>query len=133
MAKKKKDKFVNDTPGQFMAVPYAVISSSYYQCCNPLGIKLLFTLFLQYNGSNNGDISCTYSIMRTLGWNNKQQLQTALDYLLESKLLIKTRQGARPRKASLYAFSWIRIHECLKDGKHKLDIAPTKKALVNFK
>lgn len=133
MAKKKKDKFVNDTPGQFMALPYAVISSDKFQSCKPLGIKLLLSLFLQYNGTNNGDISCTSTVMQKHGWNNKQQLQTALEALLKSGLLIKTRQGARPKKASLYAFSWIRIHECLQDGKHKLDVEPTKKPLVNFK
>lgn len=132
MAKKKSKKIENDTPGQYFALPYTVIKSDRFQNCKPIGIQLLCTLFLQYNGKNNGDIACNKKTMNTFGWSNTQQWNLAMNSLLESQLIMLTRQGGR-NQCNLFAFTWLRIHECLnKAGKHKLDVAPTTRPNVIF-
>ena len=132
MAKRNKAKHHADTPGQFFSLPYAVTKSPYFQNCKPLAWKLITTLFLQFNGKNNGDISCTLKLMKEFGWNDKRQLALALSQALQSNLLIETRKGDR-NKCSLFAFAWLRIHECLSvSGKHKLDLPATSKAPIKF-
>lgn len=86
---------------------------------------LLCDLFLQYNGFNNGDICITLSVLEPQGWSSNDTLRRALKNLLDSQLLIKTRQGGKNR-ASLYAFAWLGIDEC--NG--KLEVKPTKAAPI---
>lgn len=132
MGKSRKKKRNNaDTPGQFAALPYSVIRSEAFQNCKPIGIHLLLTLMLQYKGDNNGDICVSPKVMKEYGWHDKRQLGLGLTSLLDSKLMIKTRQGGK-NQCSLFAFSWIRIHDCFDQGRHKLDVAATDKAPVKF-
>ena len=43
---------------------------------------LLDQLYMQYNGKNNGDFSCAWSVMKRKGWNSKTTLFKAKQGLL---------------------------------------------------
>lgn len=114
-----------------MAIPYAVLRSSHFLNCTPAAIRLLNLLFLQYNGQNNGDITCAVKVLKQYGY-TAAKIKYAKNDLLENKLLICTRQGHN-RVCSLYAFTWLPIHECThKNGFSKIDVAPTNKPSVSF-
>jgi hypothetical protein len=134
MARRKKQlsEAERDAPGQFFRLPYSVIRSKQFQECNGIGIKLLCTLLLQYNGRNNGDISIASKIMQSYGWKDKRKLRLGLNALIGNELLVLTRQGGR-HCCSLYAFSWLRINACEdRDGNTKLDVPDTNRPCINF-
>lgn len=74
----------------------------------------------QFNGRNNGDLEATYQRCAAHGIASRDSIRKALRELLDARLIVQSRQGDR-RRASLYAFTWLRINEC--DG--KLDIKST--------
>lgn len=81
---------------------------------------LLTDILMQYNGKNNGDLCLSYKVMKEIGWNSNDKIQTAAKELIESEFLIKTRQGGR-NQCNLYGVTWLPINEC----KNKLDIKPS--------
>ncbi len=87
-------------------------------------VKLLIDIASQYRGTNNGDLCATYSVLRKRGWTSNDQIQKGLNELLDRGWLIKTRQGRRPRVASLFAITWEPIDDC--GG--KLEVPATKTA-----
>lgn len=105
--------------GRFLALPYAVLTSAAYLSLSPHGIKLLIDLGVQYNGSNNGDLSAAWKLMRPRGWRSEETLAKAKRELLQTQLIVETRKGWRPNRASLYALTFFALDYC--DG--KLDIA----------
>jgi len=56
--------------------------------------------------------------MQPRGWRSELTLQRAKRELIELGLIVETRKGARPNKASLYAVTWCALDQC----KGKLDI-----------
>ncbi|EGB99158.1 hypothetical protein G1E_09587 [Pseudomonas sp. TJI-51] len=91
--------------------------------------RVMFLLIAQYRGNNNGDLAATESMMEARGGMAKNTLRAALEGLQERNLIIKTRNNYRGESGmnpSLYALTWIRIHEC--PGKH-LEIGPTERPL----
>jgi len=80
---------------------------------------LLLDLFMQYRGDNNGDLCAAWKVMRRRGWKSEATLNRAKKQLIELGLIVETRKGARPNKASLYAVTWCALDEC--NG--KLDIS----------
>ena len=102
--------------GQFMRLPYEVIDSIDYLNLSPSSKQLLIDIFRQHNGRNNGDLSASFKLMQARGWTSKSTLKRALDGLLESELIIKTRegwfQGEHSSRCALYAVTWLGIDEC---------------------
>ena len=119
--------------GQWMALPYSVLDSRDYVNLPPSAKQLLIDIFRQHNGRNNGDLSASFKIMQKRGWKSKSTLGRALEALLESKLIIKTRegwfQGEHSSRCALYAVTWLGINECV--GKD-LDLKPNPKPLRSF-
>ena len=109
--------------GSFAAFPHNVLESTEYAELTSSEVKLLLDVFAQFNGRNNGDLTCAWSVMKRRGWRSKDTLTRALRGLLERAFITKTRQGGKHR-CSLYAVTWREIHEC--DG--KLDVRPTRVA-----
>lgn len=103
--------------GGFMALPHAVANSHNWLKLSPYSIKLLIDLFVQYKGTNNGDLCATWSMMVLRGWKSKATLHKALTELEHYGLLVKSRQGGR-KLASLYGVTFRGIDEC----KGKLDL-----------
>ena len=122
-AKGRKEK------GSFVSVPHAVLEHANYHKLTHRAVRLLWDLYGQYKGANNGDFCATYSVMRARGWNSNDQIRKALDELLETGWIVNTRQGHRTRICHLYAVTFQRIDEC--GG--KLDRVATRTALGYWK
>ncbi|MHB1247703.1 MAG: hypothetical protein ACYCZH_14790 [Sulfuriferula sp.] len=112
-AKEKRD------GGWFYQTPSSVFNGAAYLGLGAHARMLLIDLLAQYKGNNNGDMCAAYSLMKLRGWKSTHTLQAAKVELLEAGLIVETRKGARPNKASLYALTWYALDEC--DG--KLDIS----------
>ena len=106
--------------GAFVAVPLAVLNSRAYLDASPYARMLLIDLMSQYRGTNNGDLCAPWRLMRPRGWRSPVTLNKAKRDLLDLGLIVETRKGARPNKASLYALTWHALDEC--GG--KLDMSP---------
>jgi len=108
---------------RFLALPHVVLEHRDFVSLSNKAIKLLLDLAMQYNGSNNGDLCATFSMMKKRGWSSNDQRSKALKELLDKNLIVLTRQGGR-KIANLYAITWQPIDEC----KGKLDVRSTKLA-----
>lgn len=107
--------------GRFVSVPISVLNSKAYLDCNAHARMLLWDLFVQYGGFNNGDLCAAWKVMKKRGWRSEETLNRAKQRLLEVQLIVETRKGARPNKASLYAVTWCDLDDCggkLDIGRH---------------
>ncbi len=133
MARKNDYGKKRTSKGQFMTLPYEVIDSLDYLSLKPSSKQLLIDIFRQHNGRNNGDLSASFKIMQARGWTSKSTLKRALDGLLESGLIIKTRegwfQGEHSSRCALYAVTWLGVNEC--PGKN-LDVKANPRPLRAF-
>lgn len=122
MARSKKFKDAKDKRdgGAFVIIPLAVLNGAAYTSLSAHARMLLFDLYAQYNGNNNGDLCMAFSMMQKRGWKSTHTLQAAKKELLESELIVETRKGGRPNLASLYAVTWNALDDC--NG--KLDFGP---------
>lgn len=100
--------------GAFVRLPCAVLNSSAYLDASPYARSLLLDLAVQYRGDNNGDLSGAWSFMVRRGWRSKETLTRAKRELMRLGLIVETRMGARPNKASLYALTWLALDEAPK-------------------
>lgn len=98
--------------GAFFALPSSVLNGAAYKTVGPHARMLLFDLLAQYRGSNNGDLSAAFSMMKERGWKSQHTLLNAKKELIEAGLIVETRKGARPNKASLYAVTWLALDDC---------------------
>lgn len=106
--------------GAFVSVPLSVLNSRAYLDASPYSRMLLFDLLAQYRGDNNGDLCAAWKFMKPRGWRSEATLNGAKRQLLELELIVETRKGARPNKASLYALTWYALDHC----SGKLDMKP---------
>lgn len=72
---------------------------------------LLFELLGQFNGFNNGDLTCAYAVLRRRGWVSRTTIEKARSELEITGWLVRTRQGHRNR-CSLYALTFVAIDDC---------------------
>ena len=96
------------------------LDSPQYASLSSYGVKLLMDLYAQFKGSNNGDLSAAFTIMKPRGWRSKGTLSRAITELREKAWVELSRQGGR-NKTSLYALTFLLVNEC----KGKLDIPET--------
>jgi hypothetical protein len=109
--------------GTFLRIPTVVLVGPNFCGLSTKAKALLLDIGARFNGFNNGDLAAPYSWMKLRGWKSKDTLHKALKELLEAGMIELTRQGGL-HGPSLYAFTWIAIHDC----KGKLDIAATRVA-----
>ena len=107
--------------GRFTALPHAVIHSEQYRQLGYAARALLFDIAAQYNGKSNGSLVCCTKYLRPLGWNSNGTISRATKALVESGLLIQTRQGMMPpqSQAAWFALGWFGL-----DITEGLDIEP---------
>lgn len=98
--------------GRFLKIPHNVLESDAFTSLSPRAVKMLIDISMQYNGNNNGDLIAAISHMKKRGWNSNDQIGKALSELRDKGLIVLTRQGRRPKTASLYAITWCSIDEC---------------------
>lgn len=108
----------------FLRLIHPILDHPNFHALSTRAVKLLIDIAAQYRGTNNGDLCATYSVMKKRGWTSNDQIQKGLKELVERGWLIQTRQGRRPKVASLYAITWEAIDEC--GG--KLEVSATRTA-----
>ena len=86
MAKKKHPK---RSGGQFVALPHFMLNHEKFALLSGNATKLYIQLFAQYNGHNNGDFSCAFSVMKQKGWHSSGTLQKAINELMDAKFIVK--------------------------------------------
>lgn len=107
-------------PGGYIAFPHVVLNSQAYLGLSSYGRMLLMDLAAQYKGNNNGDLCAAWKLMKKRGWHSEATLAKAKKELLASDLIVETRMGARPNRATLFALTWRELDFC--DG--KLEMQP---------
>lgn len=94
-----------------------MLSSPQFAALDGNAVKLLLELARQFNGSNNGDLSIAWTLLKRSGWRSQATLHKAKDRLLEARFIVKTRQGMKlGHLCSLFALTWLPVDEC--EGKH---------------
>jgi hypothetical protein len=106
---------------QFIKAYHKVFLSDDYLGLSHIAKNLLMAVAIQYNGSNNGDLSITPKLMAKHGLGSAATLDKAKKELLAVNLIGLTRQGGLPNKCSLYEITWEKRNPC--NG--KLDVQPT--------
>ncbi|MBU1426896.1 MAG: hypothetical protein KKH12_05400 [Gammaproteobacteria bacterium] len=96
----------------FISVPLCVLNGAAYLSLGAHARMLLFDLATQYRGDNNGDLCAPYSMMKLRGWKSTHTLHEAKLELIAAGLIVESRKGARPSKATLYALTWCALDEC---------------------
>jgi len=106
----------------FIAIPRIVMKQRKYRELSAYARMLLSEMLFDYRGFNNGDLQATWSIMNQRGFRSRSTLNKAIKELLDSGIIVKTRQGGRNR-CSLYAVTFQSIDECTypRTGMSKFD------------
>ncbi|MFW8744843.1 hypothetical protein [Mesorhizobium japonicum] len=92
--------------GRYIAFPASVLDSNTFHSLNYSARSLLIDIASQFKGQNNGKLVACESFLMPRKWKSKTTIHSALKELLESGLLIMTRRGARPNKASWFGVAW---------------------------
>ena len=74
--------------GAFISVPLSVLNSRAYLGLSSYARMLLFDLFAQYRGENNGDLCAAWKYMQPRGWRSEATLQNAKRELIASGLIV---------------------------------------------
>ena len=101
--------------GRFIGLPHVVVKNKDYIELSYKSKALLIDLTLQYNGSNNGDLTVALAILRNRGWKRQATIGEAVKELLDANLIIRTREGQfrNPHsRCALYAITWQPINDC---------------------
>jgi len=125
MARSRLNSKGRQDSGSFLKLPHSMIGHENFQALAPRAVKLLISIASQYRGDNNGDLTTAWRILQPMGWTSKDQMEKARKELLERGWIVLTRQGRRPKVASLYAVTWLPINEC----SGKLERSATRTAL----
>ncbi|WP_347261436.1 hypothetical protein [Rudaea sp.] len=99
----------------FVAMPHHLLESEQWGALSSHAVKLAMEFARQFKGSNNGDISVPFSRMKRRGWRSHHTLKDAIDELVASGFIVRTRSPNRHHVCALYAITWQPIDEC--DGK----------------
>ncbi len=115
MAKSYTQKKGRGATPRFAGIPHHVLKSDRGKSLTGLEMRLLVHLLLQSNGSNNGNLSPTYSLMKMLGWKSTGSLDRAKRGLEHKGFIIVTRQGHKIRgDCTLVAITWHGIDDALR-------------------
>jgi hypothetical protein len=106
---------------RFVGIPFWVMNHASFRAASHRARSLLLDVLLQYNGRNNGSLVVCDKALKPLGWNSNDGITKAKRELMELGLLVETRRGAKPNRASWYALGWRQL-----DVKEGLDIDPRK-------
>ncbi len=122
MVKKRKN-------GRFIAIPHNVLNCPDYMALSSIAKSVLIELVMQYNGSNNGDLSLAWSVMKSRGFGAESTVIRGKKTLLERKIITEVRKGIAMggiRLCSLYALNWLRVDEVFyPDGSLKYQVPIT--------
>jgi hypothetical protein len=103
----------------FAGIPRKVMRHPDYHMLSGNAAKLLFDLAFQYRGSNNGDLTTAFHVLKKRGWKSRQTIDRAKRQLLDNDFIIETRLGRFTNpggRCALYALTWESIDECQGKG-----------------
>lgn len=96
----------------FVALPVILLHSPKLIGLSSRAVKLLVDLCAQYNGRNNGDLTCAFSVLRRRGWRSQTTLQAAKAELLVTGFIAETRKGKFPNQCALFGLTWFELDHC---------------------
>lgn len=105
MAKERKE-------GRFLKIPTIIMEQRKFIELSAYAKMLLWEIFYQFRGFNNGDLAATWSMMEKRGFRSRSTLSKAIQELLQSGMIKRTRLGGR-NCCALYAVTWLAIDECI--------------------
>lgn len=129
MSKKTKkvllDPFVPSFYHVFLSKEYFTLGSS--------AVKMLNSLYMQFTGKNNGDLSAAPEILFKRGWKSRVTIAKSLKELIKKGFIQKTRHPTK-EQCALYAVTWLKIDDCRMAGTglSKLDVTPTYQPLKPY-
>lgn len=109
MSKRRKPR--EKVSGLYAAIPIKVLDSVAFVGLPHAAKSLLFELFRQINGRNNGHLHLSTAWLRQRGWTSRDVTQRAKRALLERGLIVKTRVGGLNMGPDLYALTWLPISD----------------------
>ena len=113
MARKRSISERRRLSGGFMSIPDLMYKSDAYKSLHSQSRDILMFVISQYNGDNNGDLTCTFEGGILKAWAmkiGKRYFQKCLNELITKGFLIKTVQGGR-HKPSRFAVTIYAIDE----------------------
>ena len=99
----------------YLGLPHYMLRSEQFGKLRGNSIKLLIELAKEFKGNNNGDLSCSFTVLQKRGWKSSATLAAAKKELEKGGWIICTRAGGSHR-CSLYAVTWLPIDECRGKG-----------------
>ena len=91
----------------FVALPYMVIDSPGYRAASHTARSLLLDIARGHTGKNNGKLTACRKYLEPLGWRSNDVIVRARRELIDCRLILETRKGARPNRAAWYALGWL--------------------------
>jgi hypothetical protein len=116
------------TRAPYFAIPNSVTLHPDFATLSGSAVKLLVAVGSAFKGKNNGDLSCSMTLMKRYGFKSNATLTRATKELVNKGFLIQTRVGGLNAGPHLYALAWHCIDEC----KGKLDTSPTNRPPRDF-
>ena len=105
----RKKKAPERAEGSFCVLPHRILDSRAYLGLNFAAKALLMDLVRQLNGYNNGHLQLTTTWLRPRGWSSSDTINKSTKELIDSFLVIKTRQGGLNIGSSQFAVTWLQI------------------------
>lgn len=97
--------------GAFLAIPMAFLTSEVYRNLSRPAKVLLLDMGAQYSLSepNNGRLIATMNKLRSRGWKSEVTLLKARKELEDAKVIVETRKGGFPNRATWYALTFFSL------------------------
>jgi hypothetical protein len=92
--------------GRFVHLPLSVMLTAEFSSLNHAAVRLLLLIAAGYTGHNNGRLVACRRALARFGWNSADSTTRCLRELEDSGLIVLTRMGCRPNRASWYALGW---------------------------
>lgn len=105
----RRKKAPENAEGSFSKMPHRVLDSKAYLELNFAAKALLHELVRQLNGYNNGHLQLTTTWLRKRGWTSSDTISRVTNELIESFLVVNTRQGGLNIGPSQFAVTWLVI------------------------
>jgi hypothetical protein len=91
---------------RFLALPHVVMDSPAFRNLSGPGLRLLLDIARKYTGTNNGQLVACSKYLKPRGWNSQDTASRARRELEAAALIVETRKGMRPNRATWYALTW---------------------------
>ena len=104
MAYKRRKGRKYDEP--FVGFLKSVLESNSLRDLSPHACKLLLEIARQYKGDNNGNLTASWTILKSRNWRSKTTLYRCKKELIERGLIYITRKGHYPSTTELVAVTW---------------------------